>query len=150
MNRHDRRKRISLLRKGKRALKLRCAGCERAGRRMTNEHFFPRWLIEYANAFHEGIQWIEPEKRISAEKATVPLCDECNNAFGTTLEGPVSKIFRSIEAHRPLSDADAELLVRWMWKFEGLQWYLLAAADSPHAVYSERYTLRERVTASYA
>jgi hypothetical protein len=45
-----------------------------------------------------------------------------------------------------LSDLEAELLVRWMWKFEGLQWALATAGGSSHQRYSGRYTLIERVT----
>ena len=35
------------------------------------------------------------------------------------------------------------------WKFEGLQWSF-GAAQVPHALYTERYTLRERVTSPRA
>jgi hypothetical protein len=44
-----------------------------------------------------------------------------------------------------LSDHDCELLVRWMWKFEGLQWHLNFAGSSEW-IYSQTLTLTERVT----
>jgi Resolvase, N terminal domain len=48
-NRHERRRQAKLFRLGKRALKLRCLCCERAGQPMNDEHFFPVWLIEHTN-----------------------------------------------------------------------------------------------------
>jgi hypothetical protein len=143
MNRHERRKAARLYRAGNRSLKLRCAGCDRVGQRMTKEHFFPSWLIEYTEAQNDSIRWVGKE-RTNPASATMPLCDDCNNALANTLEGPVSLIFRALETAEALSDLDAELLVRWMWKFEGLQWHLLG--HDATACYSDRYTLVERVT----
>jgi hypothetical protein len=116
---------------------------------MTQEHFFPNWLIEFAGVRHEGIRWLEGKRNVDPKSATIPLCDECNNAFGVTLEGPVSSIFRSLRAGNAISDEDAELLARWLWKFEGSQWGL-HAHQMPGARYTERYTLRERVTSHEA
>jgi len=67
---------------------------------MTHEHFFPKWLIEYADAREEGIAW--PEKvgfewqertNVNPEKAVIPLCGDCNSALGIGLEGPVPIFF---------------------------------------------------------
>jgi hypothetical protein len=146
MNRQERRKAASLHRAGLRALKLRCAGCDRVGQAMTREHFFPSWLIEHADVRRDGIDWLGA-RGVSPDKATFPLCNDCNNAFANTLEGPVSTIFRSLDAGDPISDQEAELLVRWMWKFEGLQWSLYAASIQR---YTDRYTLVERVTKPHA
>lgn len=77
----------------------------------------------------------------------MPLCGECNNAFANALEGPVSSIFRAVDAGKAVSDLEAELLVRWMWKFEGLQWALYASSDRR---YTEKWTLRDRVVEPYA
>src|SRR5262245_24796256 len=112
MNRHERRKAARLYRAGNRSLKLRCAGCDRVGQRMTDEHFFPTWLIEYTEAQHEGISWLGKEG-VSPAKATMPLCGDCNNLLASVLEAPVSLIFRALEAGEAVSDLDAELLVRW-------------------------------------
>jgi hypothetical protein len=155
MNRHERRKAQKLMRLGNRALKLRCMGCDRASPRITKEHFFPRWLIEYADVRRKGISWpqkvgldwIEKEN-VNAEKAVVPLCDECNQAFGRELEGPVAEIFRALDRGDGVNDHEAELLVRWLWKFEGLQWSLFRDLNSDE--YTKLYTLRERVTTSRA
>lgn len=146
MNRHERRKAASLHKVGQRALKLRCVGCDRTGRLMTQEHFFPRWLIEYADAKRDGIEWLG-RKGLNPEKATMPLCGGCNNAFANTLEGPVSAILRNVDSGEAISDLEAELLVRWMWKFEGLQWGLYAP---PESRYTEKYSLRDRITTSRA
>jgi hypothetical protein len=154
MNRHEKRKRNKLLGLGNRALKLRCAGCNRVGRAMTHEHFFPRWLIEYADARREGITWPEKvgfewkDRNVNPDKAVIPLCDDCNNAFGTELEGPVSQIFRGIDRRDGLSDLESELLVRWLWKFEGLQWSIFH--DHNSQTYTRRFTLKDRVTTSRA
>jgi hypothetical protein len=113
---------------------------------MTREHFFPRWLIDHADARRDGIAWLGKE-RLNPENATVPLCGECNNAFANALEGPVSNILRAVEAGGSLSDLDAELLVRWMWKFEGLQWALFATSEQS---YTMKYSLCDRVTKPYA
>jgi hypothetical protein len=109
---------------------------------MTREHFFPEWLIDYAEVHRRGIDWLG-RKGVHPGKATVPLCGECNNLFGTILEGPVSQIFRALDDNQPISDFDAELLVRWMWKFEGLQFFCFA---EPEQVYTRKFCLRDRVT----
>ncbi len=155
MNCHERRKREKLLRLGNRPLRLRCAGCDRTGQRMTNEHFFPAWLIEYAHVRRDGItwpqkvglEWIE-KSNVNPEKAVVPLCKQCNNVFGNELESPAAVIFRALEREESISDNDAELLVRWLWKFEGLQWSIFR--DHNTEKYSRIYTLRERVATSRA
>jgi hypothetical protein len=59
----------------------------------------------------------------------------------------VAEIFRSIDRRERLSDLDCELLVRWMWKLEGLQWHL-AFVDMPEYVYTQTRTLIERVATS--
>lgn len=124
-------------------MKLRCMGCERSGQLMNQEHMFPRWLIDYAPARKEGITW-RGKKGVSPLTATIPICKECNDTLGMVLEGPVAAIFRAIDGGESLSDKDLELLVRWMWKFEGFEWHLNYAGD-PHARYTEAFTLIERV-----
>jgi hypothetical protein len=114
---------------------------------MTKEHFFPRWLIDYAQVHHEGISWLD-EQTIAPDKATIPLCQECNEGFGTSLEGPVAAVFRELDRGAAISEDDAAIVVRWLWKFEGLQW--AARTNRPEAVYTRRYTLRERVITSQA
>ena len=121
VNRHDRRKAKAVERKSRRLLRLRCSGCDRVGLPMTKEHFFPRWLIDYAQVHHEGITWFDGQT-VDPDNATIPLCRECNEAFGTVLEGPVAEIFRQLEQGASISEDEAELLVRWLWKFEGLHW----------------------------
>jgi hypothetical protein len=121
-------------------LKLKCAACERSGRDMNKEHVFPRWLILRTNTHNTGIRWAE-HKRLPALKATIPLCTECNRIFGKELEEPVSKLFNEIESHRGISDLDAELLIRWLWKTDGLIWI----ASNPNDKYTTIYTLKERV-----
>jgi len=53
----------------------------------------------------------------------------------------MARVFDDIEAGRGISDEEAELIVRWMWKFEGLAWVF----HHPRDVYTQRYTLRDRV-----
>ena len=107
---------------------------------MTKEHLFPRWLIMKTNTHITGIRW-GTHKRLPALKATLPLCRECNRIFGKQLEEPVSKLFDEIEAGKGISDSEAEVLIRWLWKVEGLAW----VASNPKDKYTENYTLRERV-----
>ena len=57
------------------------------------------------------------------------------------LESPVAKIFKDLEEGKGLSDDEAELLIRWLWKFEGLAW----SYSFPDSIYTEVYTLRDRV-----
>ncbi|MDH2342734.1 hypothetical protein [Bradyrhizobium sp. SSUT77] len=147
MNRHDRRKAEAVERTSRRLLKLRCSGCDRVGLPMTKEHFFPQWLIECAKVHHEGITWLDGQT-VDPDKATIPLCAHCNETFGTSLEGPVAEVFRQLEQGAALSENEAELLVRWLWKFEGLQW--AAATNKPEGLYTRRYTLRERAAEANA
>ena len=107
---------------------------------MSKEHVFPVWLIDRCRARHTGIRW-GVKSHVAATAATVPLCVECNNTFGAQLEGPALQSFRDLEDGRGISDDQAELLVRWMWKIKGLGWI----ANHPGGDYSEKYTLRDRV-----
>ena len=107
---------------------------------MNKEHYFPVWLIERTATVREGIAWAGRDK-VSALSATVPLCTRCNSDFVRELESPMARVFDDLEAGRGISDEEAELIVRWMWKFEGLAWVF----HHPKAIYTERYTLRERV-----
>jgi hypothetical protein len=120
--------------------KNRCAGCRKAGLKMTKEHLFPRWLIERSGTAMTGIRWLD-RKWIPANAATIPLCAKCNKDFGKILEVPVSQIFNDLESDRGLSDAEAEILVKWLWKFEGLAWIF----NNPDDIYTKKYTLAERV-----
>lgn len=121
-------------------LKKWCAGCEQTGVQTSKEHVFPTWLITRTGTHKTGIRWLGGDK-IPAHKATLPLCKRCNNDFGSQLEEPVSRIFDDLEARRGISDNEAELLVRWLWKIAGLFWI----ASAPLGDYSPAYTLRERV-----
>jgi hypothetical protein len=107
---------------------------------MNKEHVFPRWLILRTGTNLTGIRWGE-KRNVPALAATLPLCRRCNSDFGEMLEGPVQSLFDEVEQGRGLSDEDMELLIRWMWKIQGLAW----CATHPGGQYSEKYTLRERV-----
>src|ERR1700674_4134487 len=121
-------------------LRKRCAGCNRTGDSMNKEHIFPEWLIRRTGTHQTGIRWGD-KKEVSASKATLPLCVGCNSDFGRELESPTARLFDDIEQGRGMSDYDAELLVRWMWKIAGLAWI----ASFPGGRYTIKYTLRERV-----
>lgn len=118
-------------------LKQACAGCDEFRPSTNKEHLFPRWLIRRAKV--SQISW--NGRNVSPWKATVPLCEDCNSSFGTELEGPVSRIFADLEAGRGLSEMEADLLIRWMWKGLGLVWM----ARHPGVPYTPKYSLRERV-----
>jgi hypothetical protein len=117
-----------------------CVACGQTNRKLSKEHFWPQWLIERTNTNATGVKWING-KYIPAGAATISLCEKCNNDFGRYLEAPVSKIFDDLENSRGISDLEAELLVRWLWKFEGLHWTI----DKPFDSYTYIYSLRERV-----
>lgn len=116
----------------------RCVGCERVGQKMSREHFYPLWLIERAR-ITRGINWAT-KKGVDPRSATVPLCETCNNEFGAKLESPVAFAFDKLEKDLGITDYEAELLVRWLWKAEGISW----TAMNPRDHYSSIWTLRER------
>lgn len=122
-------------------LKLRCAGCERTDVKMNKEHVFPKWLIERTGTHRTGIRW-GSEKKVPGLSATLPLCVECNTVFGKALEGPVARIFEDLEQQRGISDNEAELLIRWLWKMEGIFW----AVFNPNGKYSPSRTLRGTIS----
>lgn len=121
-------------------LKERCAGCNRQGVPMSKEHIFPEWLIRRTRTDQSGIRWGE-KRGVPALACTFPLCQDCNTAFGEELEGPMSRLFDDIEEGRGITDDEAELLIRWIWKIEGLDWI----AAHPDGLYTQKYTLRDRV-----
>lgn len=107
---------------------------------MNKEHLFPQWLIQKTGTHQTGIRWGE-KRGVSALSATFPLCVECNSEFGQDLESPTSKLFNEIEKGQGMNDNEAELIIRWMWKIQGLAWI----ASHPTGKYTLKYTLRERV-----
>ena len=107
---------------------------------MNKEHVFPEWLIRRTGTDKTGIRWGKV-KSMPALSATLPLCKECNSAFGAQLESPTAALFSRLESGGGLSDHDFELLIRWMWKIQGLSWI----ATHPNDRYTDLYTLRERV-----
>ena len=121
-------------------LKFRCLSCEHIGIHMNKEHFWPKWLIEKTRTDRTGVKWVDG-KKIPPSRATIPICTRCNNDFGRYLESPTAKIFDDLENERGISDNEAELLVRWLWKFEGLHWNIL----HPNDRYTRSRTLRNRV-----
>jgi hypothetical protein len=110
---------------------------------MTNEHLWPLWLIKHADIRRDGVAWAGQE-RVNPRTATLPLCRDCNHRLGAELEGPVSRILPRLEAGAAITDGEAELLVRWLWKFEGLA-ACYAHLDDPAWRYSDRWALIERV-----
>lgn len=117
-----------------------CAGCDSQMVERTKEHFWPRWLINRTNTASTSVK-ITKDKYVNPLTLTVPLCKKCNGDFGRELEAPVSKIFNDLESGNGISDYEAELLVRWLWKIEGLAWIL----HNPEGRYTDRSNLRDRV-----
>jgi hypothetical protein len=143
MNRHQRRAQNAIRRGRIRSARLRCVSCERVGQTMTKEHFWPLWLVDYANVSRDGVAW-EGGPNINPRTATFPICGECNNRLGGELEGPVSQIFPKLDAGGAISDLEAELLVRWLWKFEGFA-AMFAHLDNPDWKYSDRMKFIDRI-----
>jgi hypothetical protein len=121
-------------------LKKKCAGCGKTNVPMNKEHIFPEWLIFLTNTHKTGIRWGN-KLRLPALSATIPICVKCNSDFGEYLEKPVSNLFIEIENGKGVSDNEAELLIRWLWKLDGLNWI----AMHPYDDYTRKYTLKERV-----
>jgi hypothetical protein len=117
-----------------------CVACSMAMRDKTKEHFWPQWMIKKTNTHQTGVRFA-PGKKINPRALTVPLCSTCNNRFGNELEGPVAKSFEDLEAGRGLSDREAERIIRWLWKLEGLSWCFA----HPDGLYTQKYSLRDRV-----
>jgi len=80
-------------------------------------------------------------RQVSPRRTKISICKACNSDFGEQLEAPVSAIFDALEHNSGLNDGEADLLIRWLWKFHGLSWKM----NHPEAVYSTIGSLRERV-----
>lgn len=117
-----------------------CAACGTVGPKINKEHFWPEWLIQRTGTHRTGVRF-STGKLINPRAFTVPLCIRCNTDFGRELESPASRIMDELEAGRGISDLEAELIIRWLWKFEGLDWIF----NHPEDTFTKRYTLRERV-----
>lgn len=116
-----------------------CIGCDREVKKMTKEHFWPKWMIKHTNMVKHKIVWWGGHE-VYPLTATIPLCHSCNQTLGTELEGPMQKIFLDIESGKGISDNEAEIFIRWCWKMEGFSWRLHA----PEGKYSDVYTVIER------
>lgn len=117
-----------------------CVGCGETDRKTSKEHFWPRWLIQHTGTYRTSVR-LNKNKRVNPLALTVPLCTRCNHEFGHELEVPASRIFDDLENGQGISGVEAELLIRWLWKFEGLGW----SFSHPEGEYTERFTLRDRV-----
>jgi hypothetical protein len=107
---------------------------------MNKEHFWPEWLILHTRTHQTGVK-IGSDKKVNPRRVKVPLCVKCNSDFGVELETPMSGILRDLEGGRGISDREAEILVRWLWKLAGLAWCM----KHPTVRYTEKYQLRDRV-----
>jgi hypothetical protein len=107
---------------------------------MTKEHVFPKWLIKKTKTEKSMMGWVGG-KRVPYLSATLPICKACNSDFGNQLERPVSKIFFKIESNQGITENDAELLIRWLWKISGLAWIW----NNPDGNYTQKYNLKQRV-----
>lgn len=105
---------------GKR-FKKECVACGERGSKITREHYWPLWLVELTRSGKTPVGWL-PGHKVLPYSTTLPLCARCNKDFNFELEIPVQRIFSDLLAGRGISAKDAEVLVRWLWKFEGLQW----------------------------
>jgi len=123
-----------------RKFKKICAACEAIDPKINKEHFWPQWLINKTGTHRTSVRFTS-KKRINPKALVVPLCVNCNTDFGRELEAPVARIFEDLETGQGISDIEAELLIRWLWKFEGLSWIF----THPENKYTLKYTLRERV-----
>lgn len=85
---------------------------------MNKEHVFPKWLLKRTNCLKDYLD--SPYGKIPGDQLTVPLCEDCNTQLGQELEVPVSRVFEQIERGNGFNDHEAELLIRWMWKINGL------------------------------
>ncbi len=123
-----------------RKLKQICVACDLPMKERSKEHFWPDWLIEWTGTHRTRVRF-DPHKKINPKSLVVPLCNSCNSAFGRDLESPVAHAFRQLEAGNGISDVEAELIIRWLWKLEGLFWRFA----HPNDFYSAKYTLKDRV-----
>lgn len=114
--------------------------CGSRSNRKNKEHPFPQWLIKRTQTNKTSIRWIK-DSRVPAHQATLPLCQQCNTDFGKVLEQPMRQILHDVERGRGLSDFDAEIIVRWLWKIDGLLWHV----GNPSHRYSATKSLRDRV-----
>ena len=126
-------------------------------RNQTKEHFYPKWLIKMTKA--SGVRMDGPgqEKWVNPNSFTVPLCAGCNSRLGTELEGPVKAAFDSLQSGLGISDHQAELIVRWLWKFETWAWmkhygsdnvYNMSATPVERLCGSTFHRVRDRITLS--
>ncbi len=141
-NRHERRAKDAKLRAGLNSAKFRCLACEKPNLKRNKEHYWPKWLIAFAEATQEPLPWLG--KNVLADSIQIPLCEDCNSAFGLALENPMSQLLPKISKGQAITDLDCELAVRWLWKFEGLAWTAYHFHDAARH-YTSRFSLRERV-----
>jgi hypothetical protein len=104
---------------------------------MNKEHLFPQWLIDRTRT--TGVKLGDQD--ISPRSLKLPICVECNSDFNRHLEVPAKRILADLDEGRGISNNDAELFIRWLWKFEGLSWRM----SFPEGDYTRYTTLRERV-----
>lgn len=98
--------------------KEKCIFCEEKNQKMNKEHIFPQWLLKMTSNTKEPLNWIYGT--VSADKLVVPLCVECNSLLSVEIETPMSNVLKRIENGQGFNDAEAELIIRWLWKMKGM------------------------------
>jgi hypothetical protein len=100
-----------------------CPGCERIKHDITKEHVFPIWLLHRCGVYDKPCIYGFDGRFIEGKDLTLPVCNGCNALWGRRLESPIQNIFNRIEVERKVSYDEAELLIRWMWKIQGMFWH---------------------------
>lgn len=117
----------------------KCICCEESGKLMNKEHIFPLWLLERTN--NCDILLNSPYGKIPGSKYTIPLCKECNSELGKKLESNVSRVFDDLETGKGATDHEVELLIRWLWKMQGMFYWAICNSHWKYGVVK----LKERV-----
>jgi hypothetical protein len=101
--------------------KKQCICCEKSGKRMNKEHIFPQWLLKKTNNMGNLLKTLHGD--IPGKSFTIPLCEDCNSLLSEKLEAPVSLIFDNIENGKGFNDFEAEKIIQWMWKINGMAFW---------------------------
>lgn len=105
----------------------------------SKEHVFPIWMLKLTNTQDTKIPWLHGEK-IKSIDCTMPICSDCNRLLNLYLEIPFKKVFTKLKSGKEISDYEAEITVRWMWKVSQLFWLY----GQNNGYYEWKYSLKER------
>lgn len=90
-----------------------CFICGENGKKLTDEHLFPKWLLGDTDSYDEKLT-LPNNTKTFFRNITIPCCNSCNNKVLSQVDNKVKSIFE--KECLDVNDNERKLLYHWMLK----------------------------------